>query len=149
MVRDEVSSDLKAALKARDAERVSTLRMVVAAIKDRDIAARAEGAEVGDGEILALLAKMIRQRQESAKAYEEGGRPELAARERGEVAIIREYLPRQMTEAEVEAAVTAAIAETGATSVREMGKVMAALKARHAGQMDFAQASAALKRALA
>ncbi|HVL21400.1 MAG TPA: GatB/YqeY domain-containing protein [Amaricoccus sp.] len=150
MIREQFSSDLKHALKARDARRVSTLRLITAALKDRDIAARTEGngGPVPDSEILALLARMIRQRQESAKAYDEGGRPELADRERAEIAIIRAYLPRQMSEAEVEAAVTAAIAATGAASARDMGKVMAALKARHTGEMDFAQASAAVKRAL-
>ena len=150
MIREQFSSDLKDAMKAKDAARVSTLRLITAAIKDRDIAARTEGKgdPVGDTEILALLARMIRQRQESAKAYDEGGRAELAAREREEIEVIRAYLPRQMSEAEVEAAVTAAIAETGAASVRDMGKVMAALKARHTGQMDFAQASGAIKRAL-
>jgi uncharacterized protein YqeY len=149
-MRERFASDLKAALKARDAARVSTLRMISAAIKDRDIAARTEGAggEVGEPEILALLGKMIRQRQESAKAYEAGGRPELAAQERAEIAIIAGYMPRQMTEAEVEAAVTAAIAETGAAGVRDIGKVMAALRARHAGEMDFGQASGMVKRVL-
>jgi uncharacterized protein YqeY len=150
MMRKRFADDLKAALKARDAGRVSTLRMINAAIKDRDIAARTEGAEgpVADSEILTLLAKMIRQRQESAKAYDAGGRPELAEQERAEIAIIAGYMPRQMTAGEVEAAVKAAIAETGATSVRDMGRVMAALRARHAGEMDFGRASALVKGAL-
>jgi uncharacterized protein YqeY len=151
MMRERFAGDLKAALKARDAGRVSTLRMISAAIKDRDIAARTEGAggPVPDAEILTLLAKMIRQRQESARAYDAGGRSDLAERERAEIAIISDYMPRQMTGDEVEAAVAAAIAETGAASVRDMGRVMAALKARHAGEMDFGQASALIKRALA
>ncbi len=149
MIRERFSSDLKDAIKAKDARRVSTLRLISAAIKDRDIAARTEDHAEGvpDSEILAILAKMIRQRQESARAYEEGGRPELAERERQEIVIIRDYLPRQMTDSEVEKAVKAAIAETGASTIRDMGKVMAALKARHSGRMDFAQAGAAIKQA--
>jgi len=150
MIRERLADDLKAALKARDPARVSTLRMVAAALKDRDIAARTEGAggPVAEAEVLTLLAKMIRQRQESAKVYAEGGRPELAARERAEIAVIEGYLPRQMEAVEVEAAVRAAVAETGAASVRDMGKVMAVLKARHAGEMDFGAASGVVKRLL-
>ncbi|MFO1141098.1 MAG: GatB/YqeY domain-containing protein [Amaricoccus sp.] len=150
MIRQRFATDLKDAIKSRDTLRVSTLRLITAAVKDRDIAARtADNAEgVPDAEILAILAKMIRQRQESAEAYDEGGRPELAQRERDEVAIIREYMPRQMTDAEVDKAVRAAIAETGAASIRDMGKVMATLKARHAGAMDFARAGSAIKQAL-
>lgn len=150
MIRQRFATDLKDAIKARDSVRVSTLRLIAAAVKDRDIAARTEDTPEGvpDAEILAILAKMIRQRQESAQAYDEGGRPELAVRERDEIVIIREYMPRQMTDAEVDKAVQAAIAETGAASVRDMGKVMAALKARHTGAMDFARAGAAIKQAL-
>ncbi len=146
MIRERFSSDLKTAIKARDAQRVSTLRLISAAIKDRDIAARGESAEgVPDGEILAILGRMIRQREESARAYEEGGRLDLAGQERAEAEIIRGYLPKQMSKAEIEKAVAAAIAETGAASVRDMGKVMGLLKARHAGRMDFAVAGAAVK----
>jgi uncharacterized protein YqeY len=149
MIRERISGDLKSAIKSRDAQRVSTLRLITAAVKDRDIAARTtdnpEG--VSDDEILGILAKMIKQRQESARAYEEGGRLDLADQEREEATIIREYLPRQMSETEVEQAVAAAIEDTGASSIRDMGKVMAHLKAQHTGKMDFARAGAAIKQA--
>ena len=147
MLRERFSADLKDAIKAKDAQRVSTLRLVSAAIKDRDIAARSEDNAEGvpDVEILAILGKMIKQRQESAKAYEEGGRLDLADQERDEIRIIKGYLPRQMTDDEVRQAIARAIADTGAASIRDMGKVMAELKARHPGKMDFARASAAVK----
>ncbi|MBP7242432.1 GatB/YqeY domain-containing protein [Amaricoccus sp.] len=149
MLRERFSADLKEAIKAREAARVSTLRLIIAAIKDRDIAARSEeGADgVPDSEIVAILARMIRQRQESAKAYEEGGRIDLADQERVEIKVIKDYLPRQMSDDEVRAAVTKAIAALGASSIRDMGKVMAELKARHTGKMDFARACAAVKEA--
>jgi uncharacterized protein YqeY len=139
-LRDRLQAALKDAMRARDADRLSTLRLINAAIKDRDIAARGEerGEDgVNDGEILAILGKMVKQRQESVKAYEEGGRLELAEKEQNEIKVIEEFLPRQLSPAEVEAAITAAIEEVGATGIRDMGRVMAALKARHAGQMDF------------
>jgi uncharacterized protein YqeY len=141
---------MKEALKARDAKRLSTLRLVLAALKDRDIAARSETSRalLGDDEILSLMAKMIKQREESATAYDAGGRPELAAGEREEIAIIRSFMPKQMDEAETAAAIRAVIAETGASSIKDMGKVMAALKERFAGRMDFSKASAATKAAL-
>ena len=147
--RERFAADLKEAIKARDTKRISTLRLITAAIKDRDIAARTEDNAdgVGDAEILAILAKMIRQREESARLYEEGGRLDLAEQERSEIAIIRDYLPRQMSEAEVDAAITRAIEETGASSIRDMGKVMATLKARHTGQMDFSRVGVAVKQA--
>jgi uncharacterized protein YqeY len=147
MLRDRLSADLKDAIKAKDTLRLSTLRLITAAIKDRDIAALTEEGSDGvpDSEILAILAKMIRQRQESAKAYEEGGRLDLAAQEMAEIKIVKEYLPRQMSDEEVRAAIGKAIAATGASSIRDMGKVMAELKARHTGRMDFARASAAVK----
>jgi uncharacterized protein YqeY len=147
MLRERFSADLKDAIKAKDAHRVSTLRLITAAIKDRDIAMRsADNAEgVPDPEILAILGKMIKQRQESAKAYEEGGRLDLADQELQEIKIIRDYLPRQMSEAEVRDAIARAITDTGASSIRDMGKVMAELKSRHPGKMDFARASAAVK----
>ena len=149
MIRERFSGDLKEAIKAKDAQRVSTLRLICAAVKDRDIAARTEDNAdgVSDAEILAILAKMIKQRQESARTYEEGGRLDLAEQEREEIGIIRDYLPRQMTDTEVEKAVAAAIEDTGACSIRDMGKVMATLKARHTGKMDFARAGAAIKQA--
>ena len=147
MLRERFSADLKQAIKAKDPLRVSTLRLITAAIKDRDIAARSEDNMDGvpDAEILAILGKMIKQRQESARAYDEGGRLDLAEQERGEIAIIKDYLPRQMTEDEVRTAISRAIADTGAASVRDMGRVMAELKSRHPGKMDFARASAAVK----
>ena len=150
MIRERFAGDLKEAIKARDPKRVSTLRLIMAAIKDRDIAARTEDNTegVGDPEILAILGKMIRQRQESARAYEEGGRLDLADQERAEIVIIQDYLPRQLTDTEVDRAVSAAIAETGAASIRDMGKVMGLLKARHTGQMDFSRVGATLKQAL-
>lgn len=150
MIREKLASDLKLAVKAKDAQRVSTLRLILAAIKDRDIAARAGDNTVGveDTEILAILGKMIRQRQDSARAYEEAGRLELAVQENEEIGIIRGYLPRQLSEPEVEAAIASAIERTGAQSIRDMGKVMAALKAKHTGQMDFARAGGVIKTAL-
>ncbi len=149
MIRERLAGDLKEAIKARDAQRVSTLRLICAAMKDRDIAARLEDSSAGvpDSEIHGILAKMIRQRRDSARAYEEGGRLDLAAQERQEIGIIRDYLPRQMSETEVEKAVATAIEDCKACSVRDMGKVMATLKSRHTGKMDFARAGAAIKQA--
>jgi hypothetical protein len=138
-LKQRIAAELKAAMKERAAERLSTLRLINAAIKDREIALRVEGAEggVGEAEVLAILAKMVKQRLESARAYEEGGRLELAEKERGEIGVIEEFLPRQLSDDEIVAAIDAVIAETGAGSIRDMGRVMGALKARHAGQMDF------------
>jgi len=138
-LRDRIAGALKEAMKARDADRLSTLRLINAAIKDKDIAVRGDGGEVtvGDPEVLVILGRMVKQRQESARAYEEGGRLELAEKEQREVAVIEEFLPRQLTEDEIAAAIDAAIAETEASSIRDMGKVMAALKTRYTGQMDF------------
>ena len=138
-LRERVSQALKQAMKDKAAERLSTLRLINAAIKDRDIAARGEGREdgVGDGEVLAILGKMVKQRQESARAYEEGSRLDLAERELNEIKVIEEFLPRQLADEEVEKAVVAAIAETEASSIRDMGKVMGILKAQYTGQMDF------------
>lgn len=134
-----------AAMKAKDAARLSALRMVSSAIKDREISLRAEAGEVTDGDILALLGKMVKQRNESARAYADGGRAELAAKEMAEIAVIEEFLPRQMDASEVDAAIAAAIAEVGANSLRDMGKVMAALKSSYTGQMDFGAVGAVLK----
>lgn len=145
-MREAIDRALKEAMKARDAARTSTLRMASAAIKDRDILARGEGKErASDADLAAVLSKMIRQREESAKAFRDGGRAELAAKEEAEIAVIRTFLPQQMDEAAAAAAIDAAIAETGAASQRDMGKVMALLKARHAGEMDFGKASALVK----
>jgi uncharacterized protein YqeY len=143
-LRDRLQTALKEAMKAKAADRLSTLRLVNAAIKDREIALRTElghpggeTPEMGEAEILSILGRLVKQRQESARAYEEGGRLELAEKELGEIEVIQEFLPTQLGAAEVEAALEAAIAETGATGIRDMGRVMAALKARYTGQMDF------------
>lgn len=138
-LRDRIAAALKDAMKSREAERLSTLRLINAAIKDKEIAVRGDGGEgmVGEAEILAILGRMVKQRQESARAYEEGGRLELAEKELSEIKVIEEFLPRQLSEEEIDAAVGKAIAEVGASSIRDMGKVMAALKARYTGQMDF------------
>lgn len=147
-IRDRLSKALTEAMKTRDSFRLSVLRLINAAIKDRDIAARGEGtpeAEVRDAEILTILSKMVKQRQDSARAYEEGGRLELAEKELAEITVIEEYLPRQLSDEEVATAIDATIAQIGAGSIRDMGRVMAALKAQYSGQMDFAAAGAAIK----
>ena len=147
-MRAKFMNDMKEAMKAGDKKRLDTIRLINAALKDRDIAARGEGKTVSDEDILALLQKMIKSRQESADIYEKNNRPELAAQEKGEIEIISSYLPKQMDEAAVADAIKAAIAETGAASMKDMGKVVASLKAKYTGQMDFAKASAAVKAAL-
>lgn len=139
-LRERINAALKTAMKERQTDRLSTLRLITAAIKDRDIAARnsEDGPNgVTDDEVRQILGRMVKQRQESVRAYEEGGRLELAETERAEMEVIEEFLPRKMGDEEIEKAVDAAIAETGAESIRDMGKVMGALKSRHAGQMDF------------
>jgi uncharacterized protein len=147
LLRDRLQTALKEAMKAKEADRLSTLRLINAAIKDREIAIRGESdaGEVGEPEILQIMGKMVKQRQESARAYEEGGRLELAEKELAEIGVIQEFLPRQMDAAEVAAALDAAVTETGAASIRDVGKVMAALKARYAGQMDFGAVGALVK----
>jgi uncharacterized protein len=146
-LRSRVNSALKDAMRAKEAERLSTLRLITAAIKDREIAARGDGEEdgVGDDVILSIMGRMVKQRHESARAYEEGGRLELAEKELFEVKVIEEFLPRQLTGEECAAAVDAAIAEVGATSIRDMGKVMAVLKEKFAGQMDFGKVGPMVK----
>jgi len=145
-MRETITAALKLATKAQDKRRLSTLRLVSAAIKDRDIAARTAGkGEATDAELLELFAEMIKQREESEKIYRDAGRAELAQQEAEEIAIIREFLPKQLSEADTQKAIAEAIAEAGATSVKDMGKVMAALKTRYAGQIDFAKASALVK----
>jgi uncharacterized protein YqeY len=138
-LRTRITDAMKQAMKDKAADRLSTLRLINAAIKDKDIAARADGGDdgVGDPEVLAILGKMSKQRMESVRAYEEGGRLDLADREREEIKIIEEFLPRQLTEQESAKAVDDAIAEVGATSIRDMGKVIGLLKGKYAGQMDF------------
>jgi hypothetical protein len=149
-LRQTLNDAMKEAMKAKDAKRLATVRMILAALKDRDIAARSETSRdlVGDDDILTLLAKMVKQREESAAVYVQGGRPELAQNEQDEIAVIRTFMPKQMDEAEARAAIQAVIAEVGATSIKDMGKVMGALKERFSGQMDFGKASAAIKDAL-
>ena len=146
-LRAKINDALKTAMKAKEADRLSTLRLINAAIKDRDIEARATGQEggVADDVVLAILGKMVKQRQESAKMYEEGGRLELAQKELAEIEVIEDFLPRQLDAAQTDAAITAAIAEVGAESIRDMGRVMAALKAKFTGQMDFAKAGPQVK----
>ena len=138
-LKSKINSALKQAMKDKAADRLATLRLITAAIKDREIALRGEGREDGvtEAEITGILAKMVKQRQESARTYEEGSRLDLAERELSEITIIEEFLPRQLNDKEVAAAIDAAVAGTGASSIRDMGKVMGALKAAHAGQMDF------------
>jgi len=145
-MRETITAALKAATKAQDKRRISTLRLVSAAIKDRDIAARTAGkAEATDAELLDLFARMIKQREESEKIYADAGRVELAKQEGEEIVIIREFLPKQLSSQETDKAIAEAIAKTGASSVKDMGKVMAELKAHYAGQMDFSKASAVVK----
>ena len=146
MLREEINTALTDAMKAREEHRVSTLRLVNAALKNADLEAQGRGKNaLSDEEILALLQKLIKQRQEAAEVYNQAGRSELAARERGEIEIIGAYLPRQMSEAEAKAAIAEAIKATGATGIKDMGKVMAALKQGYAGKMDFGKASGWVK----
>jgi hypothetical protein len=146
-IRDRINNALKEAIKAQQKLRMSTLRLINAAIKDRDIASRTDGRNQGvaDAEVLAILAKMIKQREESADTYEQAGRLELADQERQEIVIIRDFLPRQMSEEEVRAACQAVVAELGAEGLKDMGRTMAALKERYPGQMDFGRASKLVK----
>ena len=146
-LRARVNAALKDAMKAKEADKLATLRLINAAIKDRDIDARAEGKDEGvdDDAVLGILGKMVKQRQESAKVYEEGGRLELAEKELHEITIIEEFLPRQLSDDEVAAAVDDAIADVGAESIRDMGKVMGALKAKYTGQMDFGKVGPLVK----
>lgn len=146
-LRTRITTALKQAMKDKAAERLSTLRLVNAAIKDKDISARATGNDEGvpEGEVLAILGKMAKQRLESARAYEEGGRLDLAERERSEIEVIEEFLPRQLNADETKAAVDAAVSETGASSIRDMGKVMGVLKGKYTGQMDFGTVGPMLK----
>jgi uncharacterized protein YqeY len=149
VLREQINDGLKEAMKAKDARRVSTLRLVNSGIKNADIEARGGGKEpLADDALLGLLQKMIKQRQESVELYDKGGRPELAAQEREEIEIIAAFLPKQMDEGEARAAIEGVVKETGASSVKDMGRVMAALKERYAGQMDFGKASGAVKQIL-
>jgi uncharacterized protein YqeY len=149
-LREQFNDQLKEAMKAKDQRRVSTLRMILAGLKDKDIANRTEEsrAGIGDDEILSLLAKMIKQREDSITAFVVGNRPELADAEREEIEIIRSFMPKQMSDEETKSAIAEIVRETGAASMKDMGKVMALLKERYAGQMDFAKASAVTKELL-
>ncbi|MDZ4366460.1 MAG: GatB/YqeY domain-containing protein [Afipia sp.] len=149
MLRDDINNAVKDAMRAKDERKLSTLRMVNSSLKNADIEARGQSKPpLSDEDILGLLQKMIKQRQESVELYDKGGRPELAAQEREEIAVISAYLPKQMSEDEVKAAIAAVITETGAAGMKDMGKVIAALKAKYAGQMDFGKASGLVKAAL-
>jgi uncharacterized protein len=151
MLRDNLAEALKEAMRARDMTTVGAVRLILAKLKEVDIAARTEASREGvaDDRILSMLQGMIKQRNESVVLYEKGNRPELAEKEKAEIAVIERFLPKQMDDAAVAAAVAEAMASTGAKTVKDMGGVMAALKAKYAGQMDFAKASAAVKKALA
>ena len=150
MLRQQLNDALKAAMLAKDARTVSTVRLILAALKDRDIAARSRGVMDGitDDEIMQMLSSMIKQRRESISLYEQGGRLELAQQEQDEIGIIERFLPRQLSEAEVADTVAAVVTEIGAGGIKDMGRVMAALQERYAGQMDFAKASAVVKKTL-
>lgn len=146
-LRTQFNDSLKDAMRAKDQRAVSTIRMILAGLKDRDIAARTRGVTDGidEAEILSMLQTLVKQRNESAGLYDQGGRPELAQQEREEIAVIERFLPKQMSEEESAAAIDAIVAELGASSIKDMGKVMAELKVRHAGQMDFAKAGGLVK----
>lgn len=151
MLRDTIRTELNDAMRAKDARATSTLRLIIAALKDRDIAARGTGDEgsIGDDDILKMLQTMVRQRRDSIEMYEKGGRLELAEREAQEIAIIERFLPEQLDEAAIREAVAATIGDLGAGGLKDMGKVMGALRERYAGQMDFGMASAIVKEQLA
>ncbi|QIG46384.1 GatB/YqeY domain-containing protein [Nordella sp. HKS 07] len=146
-LRDQINDSLKEAMKSGDKRRVSTLRLVNSAIKDRDILNRTAGPDAGvnDAQIVEVMAKMVKQRQESLEIYEKAGRDELAAQEREEIAIIQDYMPKQLSDEEVKAAIAQVIKDTGATSIKDMGKVMGALKAKYSGQIDFGKAGGVIK----
>jgi uncharacterized protein YqeY len=151
MLRDKLNEAMKEAMRARDQAALGTIRLILAKLKDTDIAARTEANREGvaDEKILSMLQGMIKQRNESIVLYEKGSRQDLADKEKAEIAVIERFLPQQMDDAAVQAAVTDAIAAAGATSIKDMGGVMAALKTKYAGQMDFAKASAVVKKTLA
>lgn len=150
-LKTKIQTETKDAMRAKDGLRLSTLRLISAAMKDREIAARTcegEGKAMSDADLVAILAKMVKQRQESARSYEEGGRLELAEKENAEIAVIEEFLPRRMSEEETQTAVDDTIAELNASSVRDIGRVMGELKSRYAGQMDFALVGGMVKQKL-
>jgi uncharacterized protein YqeY len=147
MLREQITEAMKDAMRAREPDTLSTVRMILAGIKDKDIAARPGGnaTGIGDPEILSLLQSMVKQRRESVVLYAQGNRADLVAKEEGEIAVIERFLPKQMDAAETDAAIVAAIAEAGAASIKDMGKVMAALKGKYSGQMDFSAVGPAVK----
>lgn len=146
MLREDIQNAIKEAMKNHEVERLSTVRMILAGVKEKDVDARGKGKEcASDADLLSMMQTMIKQRQESAKMYRDGGREELAAKEEAEISVIQGFLPKQMSESEVEEAVRAAIVETGAASMKDMGKVMGALKEKYAGQMDFGAVSGKIK----
>ena len=146
MLRDDINKALIEAMKAKDERKVSTLRMINSSVKNADIEARGGGKQpLGDAEVLSLMQKMIKQRQESVELYKKGNRADLVKQEEEEIAIISGYLPKQMSDAEMAAAIDAAIKETGAAGMKDMGKVIGALRGKYAGQMDMGKASAAVK----
>ena len=149
MIRDDINKALTEAQKAKNERTVSTLRMVNSTLKNADIEARTTGKPLGDAEVLSILQKMIKQRQESVELYKKGARADLVKQEEEEIAIISVYLPKQMADAEVAAAIDAAVAETGAAGMKDMGKVIGVLRAKYAGQMDFGKASGLVKARLA
>lgn len=145
-MREKITEDVKTAMKSGEKDKLSTLRMMQAAIKDRDIANRGAAKDAAsDDELLQLFTKMVKQREESAAIYDKGGRPELASKERAEIVIIQAYMPKQLSDDETKAAIAAIIKETGAASIKDMGKVMAELRAQFSGQMDFGKASGVIK----
>jgi uncharacterized protein len=149
MLRDDINNAVKEAMKAKDERKLLTLRMMNSTIKNADIDARGQGKPpLSDGDLLSVLQKMIKQRQEAVELYDKGGRAELATQEREEIAVISAYLPKQMSDDDVKGAIASIIAETGASGIKDMGKVIGALKAKYAGQMDFAKASGLVKAAL-
>ncbi len=146
MLREDIQNAIKEAMKNHETERLSTVRMILAGIKEKDVDARGKGKEcASDADLLSMMQTMIKQRQESAKVYREGKREELAAKEEAEITVIQSFMPKQMSEEEVEAAIKTAVAEVGATSMKDMGKVMSELKTKYAGQMDFGSVSGKIK----
>jgi len=149
MLRDDIQNAIKEAMKNHEAERLSTARMILAGIKEKDVDARGKGKEcAAEADLMSMMQTMIKQRQESAKLYRDGNRPELAEKEEKEIEIINSFLPKQMNDAEVDAAIAAVIAEVGASSMKDMGAVMGKLREKYAGQMDFGMASGKIKEAL-
>jgi len=147
-MRQKINEDLKAAMKSGDRQKVDALRLINAALKDKDIEARGAGKTLSEEDILSLLQKMIKSRQESLDIYEKNNRPDLAEKERGEIAVIAGYLPQQLNDADLAGAIQAAVAEVGASSIKDMGKVIALLKTKYAGRVDFTKAGALVKAAL-